>query len=124
VHSNGIPVAVARLCGTGHKHDHNPMGHITNSDLKMAGLVMIGLAIEGVHGLLVEKYLALFNDNPPTISWVTKLASKRSTVAKHLLQALALHAKIAKGCNFTPIHVKGKQKISDMPSRSFGSSRM
>jgi len=65
----------------------------------------------------------LFNDNSPTIGWATKLASKRSTVAEHLVQALALRAKQQKACPFTPIHIAGKRMaIADIPSRSFGSN--
>ena len=71
---------------------------ITNSDLEMAGLLLLWLAIEEVCGPLREKRIALFSDNSPTISWVTRLASKRSLVAKHLVQALALRLKIQRAC--------------------------
>ncbi len=94
-------------------------------DLEMAGLVLLWLAMEEACGPLEEKRLTLFNDNSPTIGWATRLASKRSTVAEHLVQALALWAKQQKACPFTPMHITGKGKhmaIADIPSRSFGSS--
>ncbi len=75
------------------KTAENPGGHISNSDLEMAGLVLLWLTMEEVCGPLEEKRLTLFNDNSPTIGWATKLASKRSRVAEHLVQALALRAK-------------------------------
>ena len=101
----------------------NPGGRISNSDLEMAGLVLLWLTMEKVCGPLEEKRLTLFNDNSPTIGWATKLASKRSTVAEHLIQALALRAKQQKACPFTPIHIAGKRNaIADIPSRSFGSN--
>jgi hypothetical protein len=79
--------------------------------------------MEEVCGPLEEKRLTLFNDNSPTIGWATKIASKHSTVAEHLVQALALRAKQQKACPFTPIHIAGKRKaIADIPSRSFGSN--
>ena len=60
---------------------------------------------------------------PPLIDWVTHLASKRSLVAKCLVQALALQLKIKRTCPSTPIHIKGKQNaISNVPSWSFGSN--
>ena len=100
----------------------NPEGRITNSDLEMAGLVLLWLTMEEVCGPLEEKRLPLFNVNSPTIRWATKLASKRLTVAEHLVQAIALHAKQQKACPFTPIHIAGKHMaIADIPSRSFGS---
>ena len=105
------------------KTTENPGGHISNSDLEMAGLVLLWLTMEEVCGPLKEKRLTLFNDNSPTIGWATKLASKRSTVAEHLIQALALRAKQHKACPFTPIHIPGKRMaIADIPSRSFGSN--
>ncbi len=90
-------------------------------DLEMAGLVLLWLAMEAVCRPLEEKRLTLFNDNSPTIGWATKLASKRSVVAEHLIQALALRAKQHKACPFTPMHVAGKQMAIAIPSRSFGS---
>jgi hypothetical protein len=79
--------------------------------------------MEEVCGPHEEKRLTLFNNNSPTIGWATKLASKRSTVAEHLVQALALRAKLQKACPFTPLHISGKQNaIADIPSRLFGSN--
>jgi len=101
----------------------NPEGRITNSDLEMAGLVLLWLTMEEVCGPLEEKRLTLFNANSPTIGWATKLASKRLTVAEHLVQAIALRAKQQKACPFTPIHITGKRMaIADISSRSFGSN--
>jgi len=100
-----------------------PEGRIINSDLKMAGLVLLWLTMEEVCGSLEEKRLTLFNDNSPTIGWATKLASKRSTVADHLVQAIALHSKQQKACPFTPMQIARKRMaIADIPSRSFGSN--
>jgi hypothetical protein len=95
----------------------------TNSDLKMAGLLLLWLATEEVCEPLREKWITLFNDNSPSIGWVTSLASKWSLVAKHLVQALALRLKIQRVCPLTPIHIEGKcNAILDVPSRSFGSN--
>ena len=57
------------------KTTENPGGHISNSDLEMAGLVLLWLTMEEVCGPLEEKRLTLFNDNSPTIGRATKLAS-------------------------------------------------
>jgi hypothetical protein len=99
----------------------NPTGKITNLDLESAGLLLLWLAMEGVCGPLLEKQIELFGDNSPSIGWVARLASKRSLVAKNLVQALALCLKIKRACPLTPIHFEGKQNaISNVPSRSFG----
>jgi hypothetical protein len=66
----------------------NLMGTISNSNLEMAGLLMLWLAIEGVCGPLQEKRITLFWNNSPSIAWATRLASKQSMVAKILVQAL------------------------------------
>jgi hypothetical protein len=54
----------------------NPNGTITNSDLELAGLLMLWLAMEEVCGPLREKRVTLINDNSPTIGWVMRLASR------------------------------------------------
>ncbi len=101
----------------------NLNGTITNSDLEMAGLLLLWLSMEEVCGPLREKRIALFSDNSPTIGRVTRLASKWSLVAKHLVQTLALRLEIQRACPLTPIHIEGKcNAISDVPSQSFGSN--
>jgi hypothetical protein len=58
---------------------NNPTSKITNSDLKMAGLLLLWLTMEGVCRPLNKKCVTLFSDNTPTVGWVTRLASKKST---------------------------------------------
>ncbi len=95
----------------------NPKGKISNSDLEMAGLLMLWLVIEGVCNNLCEKRITLFSDNLPTIGWVMRLVSKKSSVAKNLIQALALQLKTQHACPLTPMHIEGKwNTISDVPS--------
>ncbi len=101
----------------------NPTGRLTNSNLEMAGLVILWLVIEGVCHNLREKWVTLLSDNSPTVSWVTWLASKRLLVAEQLVQALALHLKAMHACLLTPMHIEGKRnKIADVPLQSFGSN--
>jgi hypothetical protein len=89
----------------------------------MAGLLLLWLAMEEVCRSLREKRIMLFNDNFPSIGWVTRLASKRSLMAEHLVQALALQLKIQPACPLTPIHIEGKcNAILDVPYQSFGSN--
>jgi hypothetical protein len=57
----------------------NREGRITNSDLEMAGLVLLWLAMEEVCGPAKETRVTLFNDNSPKIGWATKLAVGRCT---------------------------------------------
>ncbi len=71
---------------------------------------------------LPEANIALLSDNTPTISWVTRLASRHSIVAANLEAALALCLKKLRCCPLTPQHIKGiKNTITDIPSHSFGS---
>ncbi len=59
----------------------NPNGSLTNSDLEMAGLMLLWLAIEGVCPNLEDAHVALFSDNSPTVAWVDRLAARSSEVA-------------------------------------------
>jgi hypothetical protein len=94
----------------------NPTGGLTNSDQEMAGLLMLWLVLEGVCPSLREKRVTLFSDNSPTVSWVTRLASRKSLVAEHLVQALTLRLKTMHVCPLTPLHIEGKlNAIADVP---------
>jgi hypothetical protein len=84
----------------------NPSGRLSNSDLEMAGLVILWLVMEGVCVDLREKWVTLFSDNSPTVGWVTRLASKRSVIAEGLFQALVLRLKCTHTCPLTPMHIK------------------
>ena len=55
-------------------------GDITNSDLEMAGLLMLWLAMEEVCPKLQAAHIALFSENSPTIGWVKRLAARGSLV--------------------------------------------
>ena len=102
----------------------NPQGTITNSDLEMAGLLYLWLVMEAICPSLREKNVALLSDNTPTVSWVARLASKRSNVGARLIRALALRLKTNGCCPITPLHVAGKcNRMADMASRSFGSTK-
>ena len=56
-------------------HD-NPTGHLTNSDLEMAGLLFSWLVMGEVCRLSTGCHVALFSDDSPTVSWSKWLASK------------------------------------------------
>ena len=102
--------------------DANPKGTITNSDLELAGLVILWLMMEHVCGPLAEKRIALFSDNSPTVSWVHRMACRSSLVAEQLLRVLALRFNLHRVCPIATLHIAGDQNaMTDIPSRSFGS---
>ena len=101
--------------------DANPDGAITNSDLEMAGLLMLWLVMEEVCDV-ENAHVALFSDNSPTVHWVQRLAAKHSSIAMQLVRALALRLQLAKASPLTPMHIAGvNNSLTDIPSRSFGS---
>jgi hypothetical protein len=70
-----------------------------------------------------KKCITSFSDNSPTVSWVTRLASKQSLVVEQLVQAPALCLKTMHARPLTPMHIKGKcNTIANVLSRSFGSN--
>ena len=98
-------------------------GDITNSDLEMAGLLMIWLVIEEVFPKLRAAHVALFSDNLPTIGWEKCLAARGSLVAMQLVRALTLRLKKAGASPLTSFHISGEENfMTDIPSRSFGSN--
>jgi hypothetical protein len=102
--------------------DSNPNGAITNSDLEMAGLLMLWLVMESICPALENAHVALFSDNSPTVHWVQRLAAKHSKIAIQLVRALALRLQLAKASPLTPLHIAGvDNSMTDIPSQSFGS---
>ena len=101
--------------------DDNPTGSITNSDLEMAGLLVLWLVMEEVCDVK-DSHVALFSDNSPTVHWVQRLAAKHSAIAMQLIRALALRLQLARASPLTPMHIAGvNNSLTDIPSRSFGS---
>jgi hypothetical protein len=122
MHADSFLVAVARGRDGKHQTLRKSRGTISNSDLEMAGLLLLWLVMEGVCGILKEKCVTLLSNNSPTAGWVERLVSKWSTMAKHLIQALAMHLKTNQTCPLTSMHIPGHQNtIVDVPSHSFGS---
>ncbi len=104
------------------KSGSNPNRTITNSDLEMAGILIIFLVMEEIVCNMMEANIALFSNNTPTVSWVTCLASHHSIVVANLVAALALCLKKVCCCPLMPQHIKGKENtIADIPSCLFGS---
>lgn len=104
--------------------DTNPRGKITNSDLEMAGLLLLWLVMEQVCPNLQRKHVTLFSDNSPTVAWVQRMASKSSPIAQQLLRALGLRLAKCKACPLTTLHIAGVQNaMTDIPSRSWSSEK-
>jgi hypothetical protein len=102
--------------------NRNPKGMITNSDLELAGLVILWLMMEHVCGSLAEKRVALLSNKTPTVSWVQQMASRSSLVAEQLIRILVLRFNLQKVCPITMLHIAGDQNaMTDIPSRLFGS---
>ncbi len=102
---------------------NNPGGSLSISDLKMAGILLLWLCLEGITKNIAHKHIAFFSDNSPTVSWVDRLASQKSRVAAWLVRALALRLNFHRACPLTPIHIPGVENVlADVPSRSFGSN--
>jgi hypothetical protein len=100
-------------------------GNLTNSDLECAGLLLLFLGMEVVCEFQPGNHVAIFSDNSPTVSWVRRMAARGSLVADQFLRLLLLRLKINRVSPLTPLplHIEGKKnKITDLPSRSFGSN--
>ena len=78
--------------------EQNPGGKITNSDLEMAGLILLWLVIEHVVQDLRHKHILMLSDNSPSVSWMDRMASKRSRPAGKLLRVLAYRINVKEAC--------------------------
>ena len=86
-----------RLAWPDYKKEFFHKGNIINSDLEMAGLLMLWIMMEEFFPKLWQAYDALFSDNSPTIGWVKRLAARGSLVAMQLVRALTLLLKKSLG---------------------------
>ena len=103
--------------------ESNPNGTISNSDLECAGLVLVWLLLEATTEPLQAARVALYSDNSPSVSWIQRLAARRSPIAMQLIRALALRLQIRKASPLTTLHIAGERnQLTDIPSRSFGSN--
>ena len=83
----------------------NRTGMLTNSDLKMAGLLLLWLVMEEVCEVKSGDHVAVFSNNHPAVSWLGGLASKISVVAGQFLRTLALRLKMKRALPLTHCHI-------------------
>jgi hypothetical protein len=97
----------------------NPTGTITNSDLKMAGMVIQYLVLEHL-ACLRHVHVAAWCNNTPTVSWTNKLSSSRSMVASRLARALALRIHANEALPLISVSIAGvNNQMADIALRTF-----
>ena len=100
--------------------ESNPSGTISINDLEMAGILLGWLALEYIIPDLKHAHIGMFCDNMSTVSWTNKKSTSTSTIAGHLLRALALRQHVNKSSPLSTVHIEGKKNtMADMASRSF-----
>ena len=101
--------------------DKNPKGSITINDLELAGVLLHWLVLEHTSPLpLKNKHVGIYCDNMSTIAWTHKKCTTTSTIAGHLLRALALRQHINHTSPLQTVHIEGTANVmADVISRSF-----
>ena len=101
--------------------DKNKDGDITINDLEMAGILLHWLVLEQIVPTpLQHKNPLIFCDNTSAVSWTNKFTSTTSTIAAHLLMALALRQHVHRTSPLLVSSIAGiENEIADVPSRSF-----
>jgi hypothetical protein len=83
--------------------ESNLIGTLTNSDLELAGHVILWIMMVHVCTDLVEKRVALFSNNSPSVGWVQRMAVRSSLVAEQLIWVLALCFNLQHVCPITTL---------------------
>ena len=101
--------------------ENNKHGTLSINDLEMAGILLAWLVLEDINaGNLQNTHIGMFCDNMSTVTWTNKKSTSTSTIAGHLLRALALRQHICRASPLLTVHIAGKQnKMADVASRSF-----
>jgi hypothetical protein len=85
----------------------------------------VWLLIEAMVPDLTHKCISLYSNNSPSVSWLQRLVSRRSTIAMQLIRALALRLQLRKVSPLTTLHIAGhNNQMTVIPSRYFGSNPM
>jgi len=99
----------------------NPQGNITNSDLKMAALLLHWLVLEQLVPSLKHEHVAAWSDNTPTVSWANRLNSTKSKTANRLVMELAIRQRDQRASPLATLSMSGiANTLADKASRSFG----
>jgi len=108
------PDIVARLVSSS-----NRQGDLTINDLEMAALLLHRLVLEQLVDIK-HKHTASWIDNKSTVSWASKLSSKKSRVGQRLVRALALRHCATESSPLAPLTIAGLRNLmADLASRSF-----
>ena len=99
----------------------NPKGTLSINDLEMAGILLGWLILEHIiPESIAGSHIGLFCDNMSTVTWTNKHSTSTSTIAGHLLRALALRQHVNRTSPLSSAHIKGvENKMADIASRSF-----
>jgi hypothetical protein len=106
--------------------DNNPpQGRLTNSDLKMAAVLLHNMVLHQEVDMQFAQAGALL-DNMPTVSWTTKMADKsQSPTAGRLLQGLAPIQRASQAGPLMVASIAGiENSMADVASPSFGQNRV
>jgi hypothetical protein len=98
---------------------NNPSGSLSNSDLEMAGMLLLYLVLEHL-ATLRHIHVAAWCDNTPTVSWTNKLSASRSPIAGRLTRALAMRIHVNEASPLISHSIAGvDNRMADMASRTF-----
>jgi hypothetical protein len=90
----------------------NPDGHLTNSNLEMAGVVLQEAILGAALGpaKMQGAQTAIGCNNSPAVAWTTRMASQSaSSIVFRLLRGLAMRQRITKSAPPALFHVAGIQ---------------
>ena len=104
----------------------NPNGKISINDLETAGILLAWLVLEKIAPTtLKHKHIGLHCDNNAAVNWIQRKSTATSTIAGHLLRAIALRLHTHKTGPLQVIHIPGKDNtMADVASRSFHNSNL
>ena len=99
----------------------NRKGTLSINDLEMAGILLSWLVLEHIIPTSLQGiHVGMFCDNMSTVTWTNKKSTSTSTIAGHLLRALALRQHVNRSSPLAVVHIEGiKNKMADLASRSF-----
>ena len=99
----------------------NPQGNISINDLETAAILIAWLILEKITPTpLKHSHIGIHSDNNSAVNWIQKKSTSTSTIAGHLLRAIALRQHIHQAAPLQVIHIAGENNnMADVASRNF-----
>jgi hypothetical protein len=90
-------------------HTRFHSGLVTMGDLELSVAFLLTVMLEASVALLKHRTIVGWSDNPSTLGWVWRMATKQSNIAGRLIRGLGFRQRMNETCPLATHHIPGDQ---------------